>query len=70
MKSDVITVEFVSTNVESKVKNVKRKLLKDMDVQKLTGLVQRMFRIAGKIPKLSLIQSNVSFKFHNLHIKV
>ncbi|XP_008544109.1 tubulin-specific chaperone E [Microplitis demolitor] len=58
MKSDVITVEFVSTNVESKVKNVKRKLLKDMDVQKLTGLVQRMFRIAGKIPKLSLIQSN------------
>ncbi|KAH0541049.1 tubulin-specific chaperone E [Cotesia glomerata] len=58
MKSDVITVEFVSSNVESKVQNVKRKVMKDMNVQKVMGLVQRIFKISGKIPTLSLIPSN------------
>ncbi|KAG8042094.1 hypothetical protein G9C98_000085 [Cotesia typhae] len=58
MKSDVITVEFVSSNVESKVQNVKRKIMKDMNVQKVMGLVQRIFKISGKIPTLSLIPSN------------
>lgn len=40
-------------------RGIKRKLLKDMEVQKVIGLTQRLFRTGGKIPSLSFIQHNV-----------
>lgn len=67
MESDVITVEFICMNGSTKTtaatttqKSTKRKLLKDMDVQKLTGLAQRLFKTGRKVPKLSFVQPNVS----------
>ncbi|XP_063995172.1 tubulin-specific chaperone E [Diachasmimorpha longicaudata] len=60
MKADVITVEFVSMNDSLQEKCVKRKVLKEMDVQKLTGIAQRLFKIGGKIPILSFVQSKLS----------
>ncbi|XP_011304811.1 tubulin-specific chaperone E [Fopius arisanus] len=60
MKSDVITVEFVSMNEASQGKSVKRKVLNEMEVQKLTGIAQRLFKIGGKIPILSFVQSKLS----------
>lgn len=59
MKSDVITIEFVSMNETLETPSKKKKLLKDMDVQKLTGIAQRLFKTGRKIPILS-IQSKVS----------
>ncbi|XP_034940135.1 tubulin-specific chaperone E [Chelonus insularis] len=58
MKSDLITVEFICMNESSQCSSVKKKLLKEMDVQKLTGLVQRIFKTRGKIPKLSFVGLN------------
>ncbi|XP_015124320.1 tubulin-specific chaperone E isoform X2 [Diachasma alloeum] len=60
MKSDVIIIEFVSMNDSLQGKCVKRKVLKEMDVQKLTGIAQRLFKIGGKIPILSFVQSKLS----------
>lgn len=59
MVSNVITVEFLcpgTPNYESI--GIKRKLLKDMELQKVLGLVQRLFK-KGKIPTLSFVQKNV-----------
>ena len=60
MVSNVISVEFVCPDDPSQPKGVKRKLLKDMDVQKVTGLAQRLFKTYGKIPTLSFVQQEVS----------
>ncbi|KAK0085825.1 hypothetical protein PV325_004352 [Microctonus aethiopoides] len=54
MKSDVITIEFVSMNETLETSSKKKKLLKDMDVQKLTGIAQRLFKTGRKIPILSI----------------
>lgn len=59
MVSNVISVEFVCPDDPNQPK-VKRKLLKDMDVQKVTGLAQRLFKTYGKIPTLSFVQHEVS----------
>ncbi|XP_043282260.1 tubulin-specific chaperone E [Venturia canescens] len=58
--SDVIKVEFCCPNDPSQTKTITRKLLKDMDVQKVTGLAQRIFRTGGKIPKLSFVRRDIS----------
>lgn len=60
MESNVITVEFVCMNEQTTQKSAKRKLMKDMDVQKLTGLAQKLFQTGRKVPKLSFVQPNVS----------
>ncbi|XP_015429023.1 PREDICTED: tubulin-specific chaperone E [Dufourea novaeangliae] len=60
MISNVITVEFVCPDHANQPRGVKRKLLKDMEVQKVIGLAQRLFRTGGKIPSLSFIQHNLS----------
>ncbi|XP_029056552.2 tubulin-specific chaperone E isoform X1 [Osmia bicornis bicornis] len=60
MISNVITVEFVCPDHPEQPKGIKRKLLKDMEVQKVIGLAQRLFRTGGKIPTLSFIQKNLS----------
>ncbi|XP_017879366.1 tubulin-specific chaperone E [Ceratina calcarata] len=67
MISNVITVEFVCPDDPNAAavasgRGVKRKLLKDMEVQKVIGLAQRLFRTGGKIPRLSFIQRNLSKK--------
>ncbi|XP_076619863.1 glyoxalase 1 isoform X1 [Colletes latitarsis] len=60
MVSNVITVEFVCPDHPDQPRGIKRKLLKDMEVQKVIGLTQRLFRTGGKIPSLSFIQHNLS----------
>ncbi|XP_076276691.1 tubulin-specific chaperone E-like isoform X1 [Lasioglossum baleicum] len=60
MVSNVITVEFLCPGHPSQPRGIKRKLLKDMEVQKVIGLAQRLFRTGGKIPTLSFIQHNLS----------
>lgn len=60
MVSNVITVEFLCPDDPSRTTGIKRKVLKDMEVQKVTGLVQRLFKTGGKIPILSFIQQNLS----------
>lgn len=62
MVSDVITVEFLCPNDPVQTKTITRKLLKDMDVQKVTGLAQRIFRTGGKIPTLSFVRRDVSYR--------
>lgn len=59
LSSNVITVEFVCPD-NPNIKTIKKKLLKNMDVQKLMGIVQRLFRVNGKIPTLSFVRPNVS----------
>jgi len=59
LSSNVITVEFVCPD-NPNIKSIKKKLLKNMDVQKLMGVVQRLFRINGKIPTLSFVRPKVS----------
>lgn len=60
MVSNVITVEFVCPDDPRQPRGIKRKLLKDMEVQKMIGLAQRLFKTGGKIPALSFIPRNVS----------
>ncbi|XP_015599649.1 tubulin-specific chaperone E isoform X2 [Cephus cinctus] len=60
MMSNVISVEFVCPKDQGQNKGIKRKLLKDMEVQKVTGLAQRLFKTGGKIPVLSFLQQNLS----------
>lgn len=60
MVSNVITVEFICPNHPQQPRGIKRKLLKDMEVQKVIGLAQRLFKTGGKIPELSFIQRNLS----------
>ncbi|XP_076676166.1 glyoxalase 1 isoform X3 [Andrena cerasifolii] len=60
MISNVITVEFVCPDHPNQPRGIKRKLLKDMEVQKVIGIAQRLFRTGGKIPILSFIQQNLS----------
>lgn len=67
MISNVITVEFVCSDNPNQPRGIKRKLLKDMEVQKVIGLAQRLFRTGGKIPRLSFIQQNVIIIFYNLY---
>ena len=64
MVSNVITVEFVCPDHLDQPKGIKRKLLKDMEVQKVIGLAQRLFKTGGKIPNLSFIQQNVILTFY------
>lgn len=59
MISNVITVEFLCPDNADQPRGIKRKLLKDMEVQKLIGLAQRLFKTGGKIPVLSFIPRNV-----------
>lgn len=70
MVSNVITVEFVCPDHPNQPRGIKRKLLKDMEVQKVIGLAQRLFRTGGKIPRLSFIQQNVIITFYNLYIYI
>ncbi|XP_011704847.1 PREDICTED: tubulin-specific chaperone E-like [Wasmannia auropunctata] len=60
MVSNVITVEFVCPDDPRQPRGIKRKLLKDMEVQKMIGLAQRLFKTGGKIPALSFIPRNLS----------
>ncbi|EGI66346.1 Tubulin-specific chaperone E [Acromyrmex echinatior] len=60
MISNVITVEFVCPDDPHQPRGIKRKLLKDMEVQKMIGLAQRLFKTGGKIPALSFIPRNLS----------
>lgn len=60
MVSNVITVQFVCPDHPNQPRGIKRKLLKDMEVQKVIGLAQRLFKTGGKIPALSFIQQNVT----------
>lgn len=60
MVSNVITVEFLCPHDPRQPRGIKRKLLKDMEVQKMIGLAQRLFKTGGKIPALSFIPRNVS----------
>ncbi|CAL1685652.1 unnamed protein product [Lasius platythorax] len=60
MVSNVITVEFVCPNDPHQPRGIKRKLLKDMEVQKMIGLAQRLFKTGGKIPVLSFISQDLS----------
>ncbi|KYN44335.1 Tubulin-specific chaperone E [Trachymyrmex septentrionalis] len=60
MISNVITVEFVCPDDPRQPRGIKRKLLKDMEVQKMIGLAQRLFKTGGKIPALSFIPRNLS----------
>lgn len=60
MMSNVITVEFVCPDNPNHSSIIRRKLLKDMDVQKVTGLAQRLFKTEGRIPTLSFVRQNVS----------
>jgi len=60
MISNVITVEFVCPNDLHQPREIKRKLFKDMEVQKMIGLAQKLFKTGGKIPILSFISQNVS----------
>lgn len=59
LSSNVITVEFVCPD-DPNIKSIKKKILKNMDVQKLMGIVTRLFRINGKIPTLSFVRPRVS----------
>ncbi|XP_012277540.1 tubulin-specific chaperone E isoform X2 [Orussus abietinus] len=58
--SNVIFVEFVCPDDPTQSKGIKRKLLKDMELQKVCGLVQRLFKTGGKIPILTFVQRNLS----------
>ncbi|XP_072755413.1 tubulin-specific chaperone E-like [Anoplolepis gracilipes] len=60
MVSNVITVEFVCPDDPHQPRGIKRKLLKDMEVQKMIGLAQRLFKTGGKIPALSFISQDLS----------
>lgn len=60
MISNVITVEFLCPDDPRQSRGIKKKLLKDMEVQKMIGLAQRLFKTGGKIPILSFIPRNVS----------
>lgn len=60
MVSNVITVEFLCPDDPRQPRGIKKKLLKDMEVQKMIGLTQRLFKTGGKIPILSFIPRNVS----------
>ncbi|XP_011254453.1 tubulin-specific chaperone E isoform X1 [Camponotus floridanus] len=60
MVSNVITVEFVCPDDPRQPRGIKRKLLKDMEVQKMIGLAQRLFKTGGKIPALSFISQDLS----------
>lgn len=60
MVSNVITVEFLCPDDSHQPRGIKRKLLKDMEVQKIIGLAQRLFKTGGKIPALSFISQDVS----------
>ncbi|KAL0108338.1 hypothetical protein PUN28_015105 [Cardiocondyla obscurior] len=60
MVSNVITVEFICPDDPCQPRGIKRKLLKDMEVQKMIGLAQRLFKTGGKIPALSFIPRNLS----------
>ncbi|KAH0951299.1 hypothetical protein HN011_002077 [Eciton burchellii] len=60
MITNVITVEFVCLDDLHQPREIKRKLFKDMEVQKMIGLVQRLFKTGGKIPILSFISQNLS----------
>ncbi|EZA50346.1 hypothetical protein DMN91_003520 [Ooceraea biroi] len=60
MISNVITVEFLCPDDPRQPRGIKRKLLKDMEVQKMIGLAQRLFKTGGKIPVLSFISQNLS----------
>jgi len=64
MISNVITVEFVCPDDPHQPRGIKRKLLKDMEVQKMIGLAQRLFKTGGKIPVLSFIPRNVSLMLY------
>lgn len=66
MASNVITVEFTCPNDPSQPKGVKRKLLKDMNVQKVIGLAQRLFKTGGKMPELSFVQQKVLENEYNV----
>jgi len=68
MVSNVIMVEFVCPDDPRQPRGIKRKLLKDMEVQKLIGLVQRLFKTGGKIPALSFIPRNVRFFLYQKHL--
>ncbi|OAD56160.1 Tubulin-specific chaperone E [Eufriesea mexicana] len=56
----LVSMEFVCPDHPNQPRGIKRKLLKDMEVQKVIGLAQRLFRTGGKIPRLSFIQQNLS----------
>lgn len=58
LSSNVITVEFRCPD-DPNIKPIKKKLLKNMDVHKLMGIVQRLFRINGKLPILSFVRPKV-----------
>ncbi|XP_066585761.1 tubulin-specific chaperone E [Prorops nasuta] len=60
MMSNVINVEFISLDDPIKPTVIKRKLLKNIEVQKIIGLTQRLFKTGGKIPTLSFKQKNLS----------
>lgn len=60
MKSDVLTLEFVNMNESPSGQGIKRKVMKEMDVQKLVGMAKRVFKVSGTVPTLSFVQSNVS----------
>ncbi|EFN86898.1 tubulin-specific chaperone E [Harpegnathos saltator] len=60
MVSNVITVEFLCPDDPRQPRGIKRKLLKDMEVQKMIGIAQRLFKTGGKIPALSFIPRNLS----------
>lgn len=71
MVSNVITVEFLCPGTPNyETIGIKRKLLKDMELQKVLGLVQRLFKKGGKIPTLSFVQQNVcipNISFFSIH---
>lgn len=69
MVSNVITVEFICPNDPHQLKGIKRKLLKDMEVQKVIGLAQRLFKTGGRIPTLSFVQQDVSVTFVIANVK-
>ncbi|XP_012251255.2 tubulin-specific chaperone E isoform X2 [Athalia rosae] len=60
MGSNVISVEFMCPDDPNQPQKVRRKLLKDMEVQKVVGLVQRLFKTNGKIPTLSFVQHKLN----------
>ncbi|XP_046601692.1 tubulin-specific chaperone E isoform X2 [Neodiprion lecontei] len=60
MGSNVISVEFICPDDPNQPQRVRRKLLKDMEVQKVVGIVQRLFKTSGKIPTLSFVQQTLS----------
>lgn len=65
MGSNVISVEFTCPDDPNQPQKVRRKLLKDMEVQKVVGLVQRLFKTSGKIPTLSFKPRTVRIPVEN-----